>query len=41
MVAVPTSLITGFLGTGKTTSIRSLLQHRPPHERWAVFISEY
>lgn len=41
MVAVPTSLITGFLGTGKTTSIRSLLQHRPAHERWAVFINEY
>lgn len=41
MSPVPTSLITGFLGTGKTTSIRSLLQHRPAHERWAVFINEY
>ncbi|MFN5626211.1 MAG: CobW family GTP-binding protein, partial [Planctomyces sp.] len=41
MSPVPTSLITGFLGTGKTTSIRSLLQHRPADERWAVFINEY
>lgn len=41
MTAVPTSLITGFLGTGKTSSIKSLLQQRPAAERWAVFINEY
>jgi G3E family GTPase len=37
----PVSLITGFLGTGKTTAIRSLLEQRPPEERWGVFINEY
>jgi G3E family GTPase len=37
----PVTLITGFLGTGKTTAIRSLLDQRPAHERWGVFINEY
>ena len=32
-LSIDERLITGFLGTGKTTSIRSLLQHRPAHER--------
>jgi len=38
---IPTNLITGFLGTGKTTAIRDLLQRRPTGERWSVFINEY
>lgn len=38
---IPTNLITGFLGTGKTTAIRELLDHRPEGERWSVFINEY
>lgn len=38
---IPTNLITGFLGTGKTTAIRDLLQRRPAGERWSVFINEY
>lgn len=38
---IPTNLITGFLGTGKTTAIRELLHHRPPGERWSVFVNEY
>jgi len=37
----PVTLITGFLGTGKTTAIRSLLEQRPSDERWGVFINEY
>lgn len=37
----PVTLITGFLGTGKTTAIRSLLDQRPAEERWGVFINEY
>ena len=37
----PVTLITGFLGTGKTTAIRSLLDQRPADERWGVFINEY
>ncbi len=31
-----TNLITGFLGSGKTTTIRHLLAHKPDQERWAV-----
>ncbi len=38
---IPTNLITGFLGTGKTTAIRDLLNHRPQGERWSVFVNEY
>ena len=38
---IPTNLITGFLGTGKTTAIRELLAHRPAGERWSVFVNEY
>ena len=38
---IPTNLITGFLGAGKTSAIQSLLQYRPPHERWAIVVNEY
>ncbi len=39
---VPTNLITGFLGAGKTTAIRHLLaEARPPEERWAVLVNEF
>lgn len=32
-----TNLITGFLGSGKTTSILHLLAHKDPAEKWAVW----
>ncbi len=38
---IPTNLITGFLGAGKTSAIQSLLPFRPPQERWAVLVNEY
>ncbi len=38
---VPTNLITGFLGSGKTTTILSLLQRKPPGEQWAVLVNEF
>ncbi len=38
---IPTNLITGFLGTGKTTAIGSLLQARPQGQRWSILINEY
>jgi len=38
---IPTNIITGFLGSGKTTLIRHLLQHKPAHERWAVLVNEF
>lgn len=39
--AVPTNIITGFLGSGKTTAINHLLSLKPPSERWAVLINEF
>ena len=38
---IPTNLITGFLGVGKTTSIRHLISQKPPNERWAVLVNEF
>lgn len=39
--AVPTNIITGFLGVGKTTAILHLLQTKPTNERWAVLVNEF
>ena len=36
-----TNLITGFLGSGKTTTIRHLLANKPQNERWAVLVNEF
>jgi len=36
-----TNLITGFLGSGKTTAIRHLLAQKPANERWAVLVNEF
>lgn len=36
-----TNLITGFLGSGKTTTIRHLLANKPDNERWAVLVNEF
>lgn len=41
MMPIPTNLITGFLGSGKTTAINRLLEHRPDGERWSIFVNEY
>lgn len=38
---VPTNIITGFLGVGKTSAIMHLLTHKPSHERWAVLVNEF
>lgn len=38
---VPTNIITGALGVGKTTVIQSLLERKPVKERWAVLINEF
>ena len=38
---IATSIITGFLGAGKTTAIRYLLQHKPEDEPWAVIVNEF
>ena len=39
--AVPTNVITGFLGVGKTTLIQYLLKTKPNNERWAVLVNEF
>ena len=41
MKRIPTNIITGFLGAGKTTSILSLLARKPENEKWAVLINEF
>ncbi len=38
---IPVNLITGFLGVGKTTSVRHLLDTHPADERWAVLVNEF
>ena len=39
--ALPTTLITGFLGVGKTTAILQLLANKPKNENWAVLVNEF
>lgn len=39
--AIPTNLVTGFLGSGKTTAILHLLAHKPAAEKWAVLVNEF
>ena len=34
-------IVTGFLGTGKTTTLRALLKQRPAHEKWVVLLNEF
>lgn len=41
LLGIPTNVITGFLGVGKTTAIRHLLNHKPANERWAVLVNEF
>ncbi|MBB5017150.1 G3E family GTPase [Chitinivorax tropicus] len=38
---IPVNLITGFLGSGKTTLIQHLLLQAPRNERWAVLVNEF
>ncbi|MCU0218411.1 CobW-like GTP-binding protein, partial [Mycobacterium tuberculosis] len=38
---MPTHLIAGPLGAGKTSLIRHLLAQKPAGERWAVLINEF
>ena len=39
--AIPTNIISGFLGAGNTSAILSLLEAKPEHERWAVLVNEF
>lgn len=41
LAAIPTNIITGFLGVGKTSAILHLLKHKSVDERWAVLVNEF
>ena len=41
ILAVPTNIITGFLGTGKTSAILKLIEQKPEGERWAILVNEF
>ncbi len=38
---VPTTIVTGFLGSGKTTAILNMLKQKPENENWAVLVNEF
>ena len=38
---IPCTLVTGFLGSGKTTLINQLIATKPTDERWALLINEF
>jgi len=38
---VPTNIISGFLGVGKTTAILHLFANKPATEKWAVLVNEF
>lgn len=38
---IPTYLVVGFLGAGKTTVIQELIAQKKPNERWAVLVNEF
>ena len=39
--SIPTNVITGFLGVGKTTAILHLLANKPADQSWAVLVNEF
>lgn len=41
LAGIPTHVIAGPLGAGKTSLIRHLLAQRPASERWAILINEF
>ncbi len=38
---IPTNIITGFLGVGKTTALNQLIQQKPKNEIWAIVVNEF
>lgn len=41
LTSVPVHIVTGFLGSGKTTLIHSLIEQKPVHEKWAILVNEF
>ncbi|MGY4879436.1 CobW family GTP-binding protein [Vreelandella aquamarina] len=40
-MAIPVHIITGFLGSGKTTLIHNLIRDKPVDETWAILVNEF
>ena len=38
---IPTNIVTGFLGVGKSSAVLHLLKQRPANERWAILVNEF
>lgn len=38
---IPVNIISGFLGSGKTTAIIRLLEQKPPDDCWAIVVNEF
>lgn len=38
---IPTNIITGFLGVGKTTALNQLIAQKPADETWAIVVNEF
>ncbi|CAK3672822.1 Zinc chaperone YeiR [Vibrio crassostreae] len=41
LLGIPTNIITGFLGVGKTTAILNLMKNKPVDENWAILVNEF
>lgn len=41
MMKTQVHLFSGFLGTGKTTAIRSLIAQKPQNEQWLIIVNEF
>jgi G3E family GTPase len=41
LYGIPTTLITGFLGVGKTSTILHLMTQKPAGEKWSVLVNEF
>ena len=38
---IPVNIITGFLGSGKTSAVLNLLKQKPRDEHWAILVNEF
>lgn len=41
MEKIPVNIVSGFLGSGKTTAIIQLLEQKEPEECWAIVVNEF
>ena len=41
ILQVPTHIISGFLGVGKTTAVIDLFRQKPATEKWAILVNEF